>query len=154
MTTTTKKDLIDRISEETGEKRAIVKLIVQRFLDNVTFELGHGNRLEFRDFGVFEIRQRAARMAQNPKTLEPVPVLAKRTVKFKIGRLMKLALEDHDEYVREISRPPHAASSVEVKPLDTIGIATGNSAEIPAPVIDVTDAVVPMAAVGQHTQHH
>jgi nucleoid DNA-binding protein len=45
--------------------------------------------LEFRDFGVFETRTRAARVAQNPKTLERVEVPAKRTVKFKMGRLMK-----------------------------------------------------------------
>ena len=47
------------------------------------------NRLEFRDFGVFETRTRAARVAQNPKTLERVEVPAKRTVKFKMGRLMR-----------------------------------------------------------------
>ena len=48
-----------------------------------------GNRLEFREFGVFDSRVRAARIAQNPKTLEKVEVPAKRTVKFKMGRLMK-----------------------------------------------------------------
>jgi integration host factor subunit beta len=93
MSTTTKKDLIDRIAEETSQKRTAVKQTVQSFLENVIRELSEGNRLEFRDFGVFEIRERAPRIAQNPKTLERVPVPAKRTVKFKIGRLMKLALE-------------------------------------------------------------
>ena len=52
-------------------------------------ELCQNNRLEFRDFGVFEIRSRASRIAQNPKTLERVDVPAKRTVKFKMGRLMR-----------------------------------------------------------------
>lgn len=93
MATTTKKDLIDRIAVETNQKRTAVKQTVQCFLDNVIRELSEGNRLEFRDFGVFEIRQRAPRIAQNPKTLERVPVPAKKTVKFKVGRLMKLALE-------------------------------------------------------------
>lgn len=93
MTTTTKKDLIDRIADETSQKRTAVKATVQSFLVNVIRELSEGNRLEFRDFGVFEIRERAPRIAQNPKTLERVPVPAKKTVKFKIGRLMKLALE-------------------------------------------------------------
>ena len=93
MSTTTKKDLIDRIAEETNQKRTVVKKTVQCFLDNVIGELSRGNRLEFRDFGVFEIRHRAPRVAQNPKTLERVPVPAKRTVKFKVGRLMKMALE-------------------------------------------------------------
>ena len=98
MSTTTKKDLIDRIAEETSQKRTAVKETVQSFLVNVIRELSEGNRLEFRDFGVFEIRERAPRIAQNPKTLERVPVPAKKTVKFKIGRLMKLALEGEVDF--------------------------------------------------------
>ena len=94
MSTTTKKDLIDRIAAETNQKRVVVKKTVQCFLNKVIDELRRGNRLEFRDFGVFEIRHRAKRIAQNPKTLERVPVPAKKTVKFKVGRLMKKALED------------------------------------------------------------
>ena len=50
--------------------------------------------MEFRDFGVFETKLRKARKAQNPKTLEPVEVPEKRTVKFKVGRLMKQRLSD------------------------------------------------------------
>ncbi len=93
MPTTTKKQLIDRIADGTKYKRSDVRAIVQTFLDSVITELGEGNRLEFRDFGVFELKDRAARMAQNPRTLERVPVPARRTVKFKIGRLMKEAVE-------------------------------------------------------------
>lgn len=92
MSTVTKKELIDRIAEKTQAKRVVVKRIVQSFLDEVVDELANNNRLEFRDFGVFETRTRAARVAQNPKTLERVPVPAKRTVKFKMGRLMKQKL--------------------------------------------------------------
>ena len=93
MSTVTKKELIDRIAEKTQAKRVVVKRIVQSFLDEVVNELSDDNRLEFRDFGVFETRTRAARVAQNPKTLERVPVPAKRTVKFKMGRLMKVKLQ-------------------------------------------------------------
>ena len=89
MSTVTKKELIDRIAETTQAKRVIVKRIVQSFLDEIMTELSNDNRLEFRDFGVFETRTRVARIAQNPKTLERVKVPAKRTVKFKMGRLMK-----------------------------------------------------------------
>jgi integration host factor subunit beta len=103
MSTTTKKDLIDRIADETQQKRTAVKQVIQSFLENVIRELSEGNRLEFRDFGVFEIRERAARTAQNPKTLERVPVPAKRTVKFKVGRLMKMALEGEVD----LSDPSH-----------------------------------------------
>lgn len=94
MRTVTKKDLVDRISETSGQKRIVVKNVIQTFLDEIIAELGQGNRLEFRDFGVFELRERAARIAQNPKTMEKVKVPSKRTVKFKIGRLMKEKLID------------------------------------------------------------
>src|ERR1051326_8989051 len=94
MATRTKKELIDRIAEVTGTRRVQVKRVVQSFLDEVVTELGKGNRLEFRDFGVFETKTRKARKAQNPKTLEPVQVPEKRTVKFKIGRKMKQQLAD------------------------------------------------------------
>jgi len=93
MNTITKKILIDRIADTTGMKRVGVKQVVQEFLDQVIVELGEGNRLEFRDFGVFEVKQRAPRIAQNPKTLERVPVPAKRTVKFKVGRRMREAMD-------------------------------------------------------------
>ena len=94
MHTVTKKELIDRIADKLGHKRVAVRKVVQLFLDEVINELGQGNRLEFRDFGVFETRFRAARQAQNPKTLQPVQVPAKRAVKFKVGRLMKRKLVD------------------------------------------------------------
>ena len=94
MATITKKELIDRIAETTGTRRVLVKRIVQQFLDEVVNELGKSNRLEFRDFGVFETKLRKARKAQNPKTLEPVAVPEKRTVKFKVGRLMKQRLAE------------------------------------------------------------
>lgn len=89
MSTITKKDLIDEIAERTQAEHTVVKAVVQNFLDEIISELAKGNRLEFREFGVFEIREQAARMAQNPKTLEPVEVPARRIVKFKMGRMMK-----------------------------------------------------------------
>ncbi len=92
MATITKKQLIDRIADLTQTKRIAVRPIVQHFLDEITTELAKGNRLEFRDFGVFEPRTRPARTGQNPQTLEPVQIPAKRTVKFKTGRLIKRQL--------------------------------------------------------------
>ena len=94
MHTVTKKELVDRIADECKCKRVMVKKVVQSFLDEIIAELGQGNRLEFRDFGVFETKRRAARIAQNPKTLQRVHVPPKRTVKFKVGRLMKLKLQE------------------------------------------------------------
>src|SRR5437588_12566098 len=95
MATITKKELIDRIADGIpGGRRVQVKRVVQQFLDEIISELGKGNRLEFRDFGVFETKIRKARKAQNPKTLEPVSVPEKRTVKFKVGRLMNQRLRN------------------------------------------------------------
>ena len=94
MHTVTKKELVDRVAKRTKTNRVVVKQIIQEFLDGVIAEIGDGNRLEFREFGVFEVKQRAARMAQNPKTLEPVHVPPKRAVKFKPGRMMKIKLQN------------------------------------------------------------
>ncbi len=87
--TVTKKDLVHRIAERTGETKVVTKNIIQMFLDEIIRELSAGNRLEFRDFGVFEVRERRPRKAQNPRTLEKVDVPAKRVVKFKVGRIMR-----------------------------------------------------------------
>jgi len=97
MGTLTKRELMERVADLSGEKRALVKKIIQRFLDEIVEELSVGNRVEFRDFGVFDCKVRAARIAQNPKTLEQVSVAPKRIVKFKAGRVTKarLAREDY-----------------------------------------------------------
>jgi len=95
MATITKKELIDRITKKTQCKNLTCKEIVQQFLNEIAGELAKNNRLEFRDFGVFEVKERAARTAQNPKTLEKIHVPAKRKVKFKMGRVMRDAINEH-----------------------------------------------------------
>ncbi|MBK8178427.1 MAG: integration host factor subunit beta [Planctomycetes bacterium] len=97
--TITKKELVNRIAERSKQTKVVVKDIVQQFLDEIVKELADGNRLEFREFGVFEVKERAARTAQNPRTLEKVEVPAKRVVKFKVGRLMRQHVGDDDEDV-------------------------------------------------------
>ncbi len=92
MPTITKKQLAEQIAANTHTNRAIVKPVIQCFLNEIISELAKDNRIEFRDFGVFETRTRKARKGQNPKTLEPVQIPAKRTVWFKAGRLMKQKL--------------------------------------------------------------
>jgi integration host factor subunit beta len=87
--TVTKKDLVNRIADATGETKVVTKNILQMFLDEIIRELSAGNRLEFRDFGVFEVKSRRARRAQNPRTLEKVAVPPKKVVKFKVGRVMR-----------------------------------------------------------------
>jgi integration host factor subunit beta len=115
--TVTKKELVNRIADRTGVTKVVAKEIIQSFLNSIIDELAEGNRLEFREFGVFESRDRAARRAQNPRTLEKVEVPAKRIVKFKVGRLMRkkvggedigdLSLDDDDD---DVPAPRRAAS--------------------------------------------
>ena len=92
MATITKKELINCIATEQDLTNSHVKKIVQSFLDEIVNEIGKGNRLEFRNFGVFETKKREARIGQNPKTLEKVHIPAKRSVRFKMGMHMKQKL--------------------------------------------------------------
>jgi integration host factor subunit beta len=94
--TITKKELVNRIADSTSVTKVVAKEIIQSFLNAIIDELAAGNRLEFREFGVFESRERAARRAQNPRTLEKVDVPAKRIVKFKVGRLMRKKVAGED----------------------------------------------------------
>lgn len=123
MKTITKKELVHRIADKTGVAKVIAKDIIQSFLNAIIDELADGNRLEFREFGVFESRERAARLAQNPRTLEKVPVPAKRIVKFKVGRLMRkkvsgedvgdLSLDDDDD--TPVAKPRKATGGNEAQ---------------------------------------
>lgn len=116
MATVTKREMIDKVADRTGLKRSDVQDVLHEVLDQIIGELRKGNRLEFRDFGVFEVKERAARVAQNPKTLEKVLVPAKRAVKFKVGRLMRDSIESPraNKDARPAPAPP--ASMTELKP--------------------------------------
>ena len=109
--TVTKRDLVQRISDSTGQTKVLVRDIIQRFLDQVSNELVRGNRLEFRKFGVFEVRHRPGRLAQNPKTLEKVPVPAKRVVKFKVGNVLRRRVEFGDAPPTDSGMAPSAPDS-------------------------------------------
>lgn len=96
----TKKDIVRNISEELGLTQQQVKEIVQRTLDGITDSLVREGRIELRDFGVFEVRKRAARVARNPRTGDSVPVPEKSVVSFKAGKRMEelvAALDDAPE---------------------------------------------------------
>ena len=70
--TVTKKELVSRIADRTGQTKVVTKDIIQMFLDEIISELGRGNRLEFREFGVFEIKERAARKAQPRRSIRAI----------------------------------------------------------------------------------
>ena len=114
--TTTKKELVSRIADQTGQTKVVVKQILQAFLDEIVVELAQGNRLEFREFGVFEVKERRARRAQNPRTLEKVDVPAKRIVKFKVGREMRARVCDEPPPKRRSEGVRAQAKDVRTEP--------------------------------------
>ncbi len=89
MPTASKKEIVFSVANKTGRPSAEISTLCQSFLDQIVEELSSGNRLEFRDFGVFELKRRKERTARNPKTGEAVHVPARTVVAFKPGRIMK-----------------------------------------------------------------
>jgi nucleoid DNA-binding protein len=87
--TVTKKELVTRLADRTGQTKVVVRDVIQMLLDEIARELARGNRIEFREFGVFETKERASRTARNPRTLVEVDVPSRRVVKFKVGRLLR-----------------------------------------------------------------
>lgn len=85
----TKKEIVKTISEETGVNQQVIKSIVQRTFDSIVTTLVEEGRIELRNFGVFQVRPRAARKARNPRTGRQVEVPEKFVVTFKPGKIME-----------------------------------------------------------------
>jgi nucleoid DNA-binding protein len=88
--TLTKRDLVIRINDETGLGQQQVFDVVQKTLDYITEALAKGDKVELRNFGVFEVKVRKARVGRNPNKPETdVPIPARSMVKFKSGKEMR-----------------------------------------------------------------
>lgn len=86
----TKRELVVRIAEETNLSQLEVFSVVQKTLDYITESLEKGENIEFRDFGVFEIKTRKPRIGRNPNKPENTMIIPeRRVVKFKPGKEMK-----------------------------------------------------------------
>jgi integration host factor subunit beta len=92
----TKKDIVRTISEEVGLTQEVTKIIVQRTFDSIIETLVRERRIELRNFGVFEVKSRAARKARNPRTGQQVEVPQKHVVTFKPGKIMEAQIADMD----------------------------------------------------------
>jgi nucleoid DNA-binding protein len=84
----TKKEMAKAVAQETGLTQLQVLEVVQRVFDGITETLEREGRIELRNFGVFEVKERKPRKARNPRTGERVKVPAKLVVTFKPGREM------------------------------------------------------------------
>ena len=91
--TITKRDLVMRISDETGIPQQDVMRVAQRTLDIIADSLAKGDKVELRNFGVFEVKVRKARVGRNPNAPEKdVPIPQRSVVKFKPGKEMRTAV--------------------------------------------------------------
>ncbi len=94
MATVTKKKLIQNISQTRGMHPNDVRNVIQAFLDAMTDTLSQGDRLEFRDFGVFEVVERKQKIGRNPKNAAvPIIIPARKAVKFTPGKKMRKLIE-------------------------------------------------------------
>lgn len=100
----TKKEIVKTISEAIGMTQLKTKEIVQKTFDAIVETLVEEKRIELRNFGVFEVKERAARKARNPRTGQRVDVPEKFVVTFKPGKEM-------EEKVRQLEARKRAAQA-------------------------------------------
>jgi nucleoid DNA-binding protein len=90
----TKRELAIRISNETGLTQLAVKNVIQKSLDYIIESLERGKNVELRNFGVFQVRTRKARLGRNPnRPADVVHIPAKRVPDFKPGKIMRAKVE-------------------------------------------------------------
>ena len=129
----TKRELVIEVASKLGLTQNEVSAIVQETLDTITETLVEGQRLEIRNFGVFEVKERDARIGRNPRTGEEVPIPKKRVAAFRPGKALKEWIQagpDHKPHhlfrtndtggapsspvvIREVERTPAAVSQPE-----------------------------------------
>lgn len=115
----TKKEIVKTISEEIGMTQLRTKEIVQKTFDAIVETLVADGRIELRNFGVFEVKRRAARKARNPRTGQRVDVPQKFVVTFKPGKEM-------EEKVRQLEEAAAAAQAAANSNPDQSPKANGN----------------------------
>jgi len=118
----TKKEIVKQISEEIGLTQLKTKEIVQKTFDAIIETLVEERRIELRNFGVFEVKKRAARKARNPRTGERVDVAEKFVVTFKPGKEM-------EEKVLELDRKEAARQQQATQPQSTEHVAGNQPAQ-------------------------
>jgi integration host factor subunit beta len=114
----TKKDIVRTIAEQIELPQLRTKELVQKTFDALIDALVKEGRIELRNFGVFQIKKREARMARNPRTGERVPVRAKSVVTFKPGKEMEARVRqlDHVEAAQQGEPSAQAAPKQEAQP--------------------------------------
>lgn len=131
----TKKEIVKAISEELGLTQLKTKEIVQKTFDAIIETLVTDRRIELRNFGVFEVKERAARKARNPRTGERVDVPAKFVVTFKPGKEMeeKVRLLEEAAQAEKLQQDEQKPAATEARPS-----VTPSAAPTPEPATGFT----------------
>lgn len=123
----TKKEIVKTISDEIGLTQLKTKEIVQKTFDAIVETLVDERRIELRNFGVFEVKKRAARKARNPRTGDKVYVPEKFVVTFKPGKEMEERVRELERQAAERARTgDEKAPTGEPRPTETLGSAGFN----------------------------
>jgi integration host factor subunit beta len=140
----TKKEIVKAISEEIGLTQLKTKEIVQKTFDAIVETLVREGRIELRNFGVFEVKKRAARKARNPRTGEKVDVAEKFVVTFKPGKEM-------EERVRQLEEEEarKAAAAAWQTSSDTSAARASSSSSVHMSSEPEGDNVQPAGPTGQ-----
>jgi nucleoid DNA-binding protein len=140
----TKKEIVKTISEEIGLTQLKTKEIVQKTFDAIVETLVDEGRIELRNFGVFEVKRRAARKARNPRTGQRVDVPEKFVVTFKPGKEM-------EERVRQLERQAAEEAAKKAQELQG-GEPGGESGSAPAPSSQSTEALSTQQTYGTNPE--
>ena len=103
--TMTKRELVIRVANQLGMTQSDVARIIEGAFDAISKSLAEGERWELRDFGVFEVKTRAARIGRNPRTSEQVPVPERRVVTFRPGKKMKELVSGGESSADDMRQP-------------------------------------------------
>lgn len=123
----TKKEIVKAISEEIGLTQLKTKEIVQKTFDAIVETLVRDGRIELRNFGVFEVKKRAARKARNPRTGDKVFVPGKFVVTFKPGKEMEEKVRQLDEAAEISTMSEQTASGDTQAPISTAAVTETDS---------------------------
>ncbi len=88
-----KAELIAEVAVKAGLSKKDSEKAVNAALDTVTASLVNGEKVSLVGFGVFDVKEREARMGRNPKTKEEIPIPASRVPQFKAGKVLKEAVD-------------------------------------------------------------
>ena len=84
-----KTELIAIAAENAGLTKKDTERVINAAIDAITAELAKGNRVQLSGFGIFEVKNREARVGRNPRTKEAIEIPASRTPVFKPSKALK-----------------------------------------------------------------